>query len=100
MENEIKLEEVSDRVTKNKENITMAKKEFKKETEETVGLVNEKFNKLEESIAALTNEKLQSSSYTVPNLLSGSLNVLIEAVMVNQAKVNAAVQLGNSPQVQ
>ena len=77
------MDGVSDRVTKNKEGITLVKKGFKKET---VGLVNEKFNKLEESISALTNEKLQSSSYIVPNLLSGSSNVLIETVMVKQAK--------------
>ena len=52
---------------------------------------------LEAIVKQITDEQIQSSSHSVPELLSGSKDMSIEEVMTNQSCFTAAVQLGNSP---
>ena len=40
---------------------------------------------------------IRGSSYTAPELITGSTGVSIESILINQARFNAAVQLGNTP---
>ena len=82
---DIKLTIGISRVSKNRDDITISKKENEEE-----------LKKLKELIEKITNERIQGFSFFTPNLMSGSSNVSIESVMIHQANFILAVQLGNS----
>ena len=99
-ETETKLDGVSVKVSEYREGVASAKKEValvKGEIEETVSLVNQTLSAIENTVVGLTSQRIQGSSFTTPNPLTRSTYLTTEAVMINQAKFNAAVQLGNTP---
>ena len=55
-----------------------------------------KQEQLEGLINSITSDRIRASSTTL-ELLTGSTGVSIESIMVNQARLSAAVQLGNTP---
>ena len=63
-----------------------------------VRLLKQKLSAIKNTtVAGLTSQRLQGSSFTMPSPLTGSANLTIEDLMINQAKFNTAVQLGNTP---